>query len=71
MIKYRFWFLASAFILMLMGALLKLDGYTNYMNSFLGGFANAAVFIWLAMQKAREEKQVKQSAKSFLIVSQL
>lgn len=61
MIRYRLWFLFSSSILILMGALLKLDNHSNYKTSMIAGVLNLLVFVWLTMLKNRKQQHQKQA----------
>jgi hypothetical protein len=53
MIKFRYRFLIGGSILILMGCLLKLEGYSNYNNSIIPGIASMAIYFVLHF---RDEK---------------
>ena len=53
MLRFRHKFLIGGLILIVMGCLVKFDGYANYNYSLIAGVANIAVYIVLHF---RDEK---------------
>ena len=53
MLRFRHKFLIGGLILIVMGCLVKLDGYSNYNYSLIAGIANLVVYFVLHIRDQR------------------
>lgn len=59
----KYWFLMSFIILIIMGSLLKLNNYENFIASYIGGIINFLLFLILLLKGETKVKETKNSSK--------
>lgn len=58
---FRYRFLIGGFILIVMGCLLKLEGYSNYNNSIIPGILSMLFYVALHFRDEKFRRQEKHS----------
>jgi K+-sensing histidine kinase KdpD len=53
--KFKYHFLIASMILVFMGAMMKLENFTNYRPSFIAGILNFSVFMFFYMTDRRKK----------------